>query len=300
MTLFLLTLGGLTLGGSAAILLLALAGRSTRARYGARWRCWAWALLCLRLALPFPLFPRAQESAPLQVDVPRDTLLTPNLSPTGSSPVPTQPPEPDPEGSGAASTSAPSEGGDTSDQNASEPSAALPLPTLPQILILLWGAGAAAVLIWNLAAHLRFLSYLRRWAVPVKDGAVIRAFNQTGDRLGLSRRPRLLLCPGLRTPMLAGLFRPALLLPQESLSGQGLEFSLLHELTHYRRRDIWLKALALWIKALYWFNPLSWWMDRLIERDTELACDEDALGRLPPEARGPYGQTILSAAARIK
>ena len=133
---FLLTLGGLALGGSAANLLLALAGRSTRARYGARWRCWAWALLCLRLALPFPLFPRAQESAPIQVDVPRDTLLTPNLSPTGSSSVPTQPPEPDPEGSGTASTSAPSEGGNTSDQNISELSAAPPPLTLPQILIL--------------------------------------------------------------------------------------------------------------------------------------------------------------------
>ena len=297
---FLLTLGGLALGGSAAILLLALAGRSTRARYGARWRCWAWALLCLRLALPFPLFPQAQAGAPIQVDVPRNTLLTPNLSPSGNFPAATQPPELSPEQGGSVPTSTPSAGGNTSAQNTSEPSGPLPAPTLPQILILLWGAGAAAVLIWNLAAHLRFLSYLRRWAVPLQDGEIIRAFNQMGDRLGLSRRPKLLLCPGLRTPMLAGLFHPALLLPQEPLSGQGLEFSLLHELTHYRRRDIWLKALALWVKALYWFDPLSWWMGRLIERDTELACDEDALGRLPPEARGPYGQTILSAAARTK
>lgn len=39
---FLFTLTGLTLGGSAAVCLLALAGRSTRARYGARWRCLAW------------------------------------------------------------------------------------------------------------------------------------------------------------------------------------------------------------------------------------------------------------------
>ena len=47
----LLTLGALTLGGSAAVLLLAWAGRSTRARYGAKWRCWGWLLLCLRLAV---------------------------------------------------------------------------------------------------------------------------------------------------------------------------------------------------------------------------------------------------------
>ena len=51
----LLTLGTLTLGGSAAVAALALAGRSTRRRYGARWRCLAWLLLCLRLAVPLGL-----------------------------------------------------------------------------------------------------------------------------------------------------------------------------------------------------------------------------------------------------
>ena len=65
---FLLTLGALTLGGSAAILLLSLASRSTRSLYGARWRCWAWLLLCLRLAVPFPLLPQGQrEAAPIQL-----------------------------------------------------------------------------------------------------------------------------------------------------------------------------------------------------------------------------------------
>ena len=47
----LLTLGGLTLGGSAAVILLALLGRNPKSHYGARWRCWAWLLLCLRLRI---------------------------------------------------------------------------------------------------------------------------------------------------------------------------------------------------------------------------------------------------------
>ena len=67
----LLTLGTLTLGGSAAVAALALAGRSTRRRYGARWRCLAWLLLCLRLAVPLPLMPHTQARAPIQVDLPQ-------------------------------------------------------------------------------------------------------------------------------------------------------------------------------------------------------------------------------------
>jgi len=78
-----------------------------------------------------------------------------------------------------------------------------------------------------------------------------------------------------------------------------LACALLHELTHFKRRDIWLKTLALWVKALYWFNPLSWIMYRLIGRDTELAFDKEALGLLPPELHPVYGQAILSAAARL-
>ena len=153
---------------------------------------------------------------------------------------------------------------------------------------------------WSLAAHLRFLAWLRRWATPADSPEVVRAFQSLGDQLGLSRRPRLLVCPGLKVPMLAGLFRPALLLPQGPMEGQALGYSLLHELTHYRRRDIWLKALALWVRAVHWFNPLCWLMGRLIERDTELACDEAALAALPPSEHAAYGQTILSAAARLR
>ena len=99
--------------------------------------------------------------------------------------------------------------------------------------------------------------------------------------------------------MLAGLFRPAILLPQGNVSGEELGFSLLHELTHYRRKDIWLKTLAMWVNALYWFNPLAWYMLRLVERDTELACDEDTLRRLSRSDYSAYGQTILTAVARL-
>ena len=83
-------------------------------------------------------------------------------------------------------------------------------------------------------------------------------------------------------------------------TGEELGFSLLHELTHFRRRDIWLKTLALWVNALHWFNPLMWYMVRLVERDTELACDEDALRRLSPQDYSGYGQTILAAVARLQ
>jgi len=281
----LLTLGTLTLGGSAAVAALALAGRSTRRRYGARWRCLAWLLLCLRLAVPLPLMPHTQARAPIQVDLPQPVPVQPAPTPsTGPQDVPSSPAPP-----------------------AEEPVPPEPAPTPPEraldpvpLLLGIWLLGALAILVWNLTAHLRFLRWLRRWAAPVSDGEAVAAFNRLGDQLGLDRRPRLMVCQGLKVPMLAGTLRPAILLPQDSMSGEELGFSLLHELTHYRRRDIWRKALAMWVNALYWFNPLMWYMVRLVERDTELACDEDSLRRLTPEDYAAYGQTILTAVARLQ
>ena len=289
----LLTLGGLTLGGSAAAVLLALAGRTTWGRYGSKWRCWAWLALCLRLAVPLPLAPHGEAGAPIQVEIPPAAVVPPTLIAPGDTPGPAPVPEPK-----EPSVSAP----ETSPHPGVQPPASAQGPSLSpaQIALGVWLLGAAAFLARTGAAHLRFLRWLRRWAAPVTGGEAIAAFNQLGDRLGLDRRPRLLVCQGLKAPMLAGLLRPAILLPQEGVSGETLGFSLLHELTHYRRRDVWLKTLALWVNALHWFNPLMWYMVRLVERDTELACDEDALRSLPKSDFAAYGQTILAAVARLQ
>ena len=290
---FLLGLAEVALGGSAAILLLLLAGRLLGSRYGARWRCWAWLLLCLRLAIPFPLLPEAP--APIQVTVPAVTLPSSGVAaPARPDPLPDEFPEPAPDFSDQAPAR---EEGD--EGPAPAPADAAPAWSWETALFALWLAGAAGVLGWNLLAHGRFLRWLRRWAVPADDPAVIRTFHQLSDRLGLARRPRLLVCPGLRAPMVAGLIRPVLLLPREAPEGEALTCALLHELTHLRRRDIWRKALALWVTALYWFDPLVWLMGRAMERDGELACDEAALNRLPPEARAAYGRAVWEAVERV-
>lgn len=292
----LLTLGALTLGGSAAVLLLAWAGRASRGRYGAKWRCWAWLLLCLRLAVPMPLAFHGESRAPIRVDVPNPAVA--------QSPPVTAPPSPagggqsEPVLPAAPEAPSPAAPPDRSQPAGPEPERR-PI-SVSSVLLAVWLAGAAALLAWNGWSHLRFLSYLRRWSAPVANWDAVQAYNALGDQMGLHHRPRLLVCQGLKVPMLAGVLRPAVLLPRGNLTGEELGCSLLHELTHYRRRDIWLKTLAMWVNTVYWFDPLMWYMVRLVERDTELACDEDALRALSPEDYAVYGQTILTAVGRLQ
>lgn len=294
---FLSTLLSQTLGGGLAALLLAGLSRLKRVPIGAGWRCAVWAVLCLRLAVPVSLgFP-----AIIRLPVPLGEV------PAGSAAPVT------PEGSGDNAAAPPAGGAAFPSQSrpASEP--AVPEGTLdspaspgpvsgerqpsgpPYVLICftVWAGGAVGMGLWLLGGHLKFLRYLRRWASPVKDPETLRRCADAAAGLGLRRRPRLMRCPGLRSPMLAGVWRTVLLLPEEPLPPKELRFALLHELTHYRRHDLWLRALTLWVNALHWFDPLMWLLVRWAERDMELACDEGVLRSLSPEEYRAYGSTLL-------
>ena len=166
---------------------------------------------------------------------------------------------------------------------------ALPLtaevPTLGTLLAAAWLIGAAAVLVYALWKNISFRRSAMRHAVPVEADCPLPVY----------------LCENISSPCLCGVLRPVVLLNDAALENERyFDLALRHELTHFRRRDIWLKTLALWVNALHWFNPLAWYMVRLVERDTELACDEAALNALSPEEHAAYGQTILSAVSRLK
>ena len=284
---FLLRLLSLSAGGALAILLLLAIERLAGLRYAAKWRCLAWLLLCLRLGvtLTFSMNPIVP-AAPIRVEVPADAVIYRPVAPqperTPAAPQPTQ-------------NEPVQEERDTVEQASQH----RPVK-LSEALFVLWALGAAGVLGWAVIGHIRFSRYLRRWGTPIAERRVWDVLNDWKAALGLRVVPQLLTCPGLDTPMLAGIFRPRLLLPSEPMDDTRLRHALLHELTHYKRHDIAFKALVLWVCALHWFNPAVWLMRRAVERDLELACDDAALRVLPESERAAYGNTVLQAATGKK
>lgn len=270
----LMDLFALSLGGGVVALVLMGVARLTRARYAAKWRCVIWALLCLRLIILLPLVPQVQ--APVQMTVPQmDRPVAVSAEPTAAI---------DEE---VSSQLRPDE---------KEEASAL---TMSHIVGGVWLLGMCGVLVWSGVSHMRLRRYLRRWAWVETREEVCCQYAAQAQRLNLKHLPKLLVCPGLEVPMLTGLVAPALMLPQDASSEDGLDYALLHELIHYRRRDIWLKALVMLTVAVHWFNPVMWLTVRQVDRDIELACDETALTVLPEEERLAYGETILQAAARV-
>lgn len=95
------------------------------------------------------------------------------------------------------------------------------------------------------------------------------------------------------TPFVIGFYYPCIYLPS-ALGGQDLYYVLLHERQHIRRKDHVLKAFALIVLCVYWFNPLVWIAFIFMCKDMETSCDEAVLRKLGDEAKADYSTTLLN------
>ena len=139
----------------------------------------------------------------------------------------------------------------------------------------------------------RRLRKLRRQAVPLDCLHDVLA--SLGSSLGMRRMPEVRISKEVSSPLLFGLFRPAILLPPglyERLSPGALRLVLLHELFHWKHRDTWTLLFKRMVEALFFFHPAVWCAGRMAVRASEQACD-DAVVSFTGNSAG-YAACLLS------
>ncbi len=113
-------------------------------------------------------------------------------------------------------------------------------------------------------------------AVAAPDRLVNRVEASLARR-GSTRRAAILRSAKIGTPMLAGLRRPAILIPERlfaELTEEELTQIGLHEAAHLARRDDYALLATRAIEALLPIHPVVRWIARKIDLERELACDE--------------------------
>ena len=94
--------------------------------------------------------------------------------------------------------------------------------------------------------------------------------------------------------MLIGFFRPRIILPVGELEDKELSYIFVHELTHYKQRDMFYKWLIQIVVCAHWFNPFVYLLEREVNKSCELSCDEKVLSVLDEKAKREYGDTLIS------
>lgn len=166
-----------------------------------------------------------------------------------------------------------------------------------QLFSCIWLTGFVLLAAFRILKYRFSLWSLRRWSSPVQNSDVIHLYRSICRREHISAPPGLMENRNLSTPVLAGLFHPALYLTEAPCDREELSFILRHELTHYKRRDLWFKLLLLAVSTIYWFNPALYLMRSEAEKDIENLCDGRVLQASPMQSRLHYSQLLLKTAA---
>lgn len=162
-------------------------------------------------------------------------------------------------------------------------------------LWIIWLAAAFAMLIQKITAYRSYIRYVTVGAEPIEDAALLDRLAAAMQKMGIGRPMELYVNPLVSSPMLAGYLHPCIVLPREDVSEQEFQYMAMHELTHYKRRDIWYKWMVQFAVCLHWFNPLVHVMSREIDRACEFACDEAVVRKMGYDHAKDYGKTLLDA-----
>jgi bla regulator protein blaR1 len=163
--------------------------------------------------------------------------------------------------------------------------------------LLLIYAMPALLLVGDTSLALLRLVSLKARARAVTDEHWLRTLAAARQRLGVENRTALLASHEIASPVSWGLTQPVILLNAESLEASGHADAIIaHELAHVIRRDWARLVLSRVTVALFWPNPLAWWLAREAHQLREEAADDAVLAADIDDTS--YASLLVSTARR--
>lgn len=162
---------------------------------------------------------------------------------------------------------------------------------IPYILIFGTVTFLTVTLIRNLKIHHRIFSLCEL----TNDQDILKELSVSKRKLCMTKEIPVYLSPYTSSPFLYGLFKPCIVLPANmDFTTEEYRQVFLHELMHYKRRDVWVKCVLIGVNALHWFNPLAYMARRDADRYCELSCDEQIVQSMNEIERRRYCELLLN------
>ena len=269
----------LSLSISGALLLLLILGLKPlyKNKFSKRWQYYIWIVVALRFLLPFT----------------PDTTIVGSLfekfdKAAITNEIPTSPNVPVPAGTG---------------NNKAEPiqtnreitTAAMREPFNKYVcLFFIWSALALVLFVRKITVYQGFIQYIKAGNKEVSDIKILNLLSDCEEKLNIKTRVELSCNPLIASPMLIGFFRPRIILPSHEWEDKELSYIFVHELIHYKQRDMFYKWLIQIVVCVHWFNPFVSLLEKEVNKSCELSCDEKVISILNEKAKREYGDTLIS------
>lgn len=164
---------------------------------------------------------------------------------------------------------------------------------LSGVVLGIWIVGILATGWYFIFRHYRFVKLVNRWSRSINEHEFIAAFEKVKGEMKIKSNLGVRVCPVVSGPMLTGLLKPVIILPDVNILPEAMPFILKHELVHFKRRHLITKGLALIAVTINWFNPVIYLVYRHLALQMELTCDKLVVGNGEKKLCKEYSEAIL-------
>lgn len=162
-------------------------------------------------------------------------------------------------------------------------------------LMLTWLIIASCLLLFIIIVNLRFRLTINKYTNEISE-ETRELFDLCKQKMEIKSDINVIHTNAVKAPAIFGLIRPCILLPldiQKQVDTKELEYIILHELAHFKRKDIAVFWIMTMLKITHWFNPIIWYGLSQMRQDCEISCDALALSYAGSDDCKKYGQTII-------
>jgi len=163
-----------------------------------------------------------------------------------------------------------------------------------KLMFLIWLLGILILTIVTIRVNIRFSNKIEHNVVT--DPRLITVFNQLKVELKIKADIPLVKTRHVNSPSLLGFIQPRLLLPigiEQAFNLEQIKYIFLHELLHFKRKDIMINWLTQVLVIIHWFNPLIWYAFYRMREDQEISCDALAIDRIDIKQSNGYAYTLI-------
>lgn len=169
------------------------------------------------------------------------------------------------------------------------------------LLCFLWVAGICVmiILVWKSLSRLRKII---NSSLPLQNSEIRNLYYNCLRQTGINLDIPIYSTAFLKSPVIVGLLKPRIYMPIHTISdynADSIRFMLLHELQHFRHKDMIANYFINLSGILYWFNPFVRCALKEMKCEREIACDCSVLQMLTESEYKKYGNTLIDFAEKI-
>mgnify|MGYP005760209041 FL=1 len=161
---------------------------------------------------------------------------------------------------------------------------------LLDLIAYIWLLGICLFLITVITSYVIYTTRRRHGALELTENSIL---DEVRKELKIKRRIKIRMSPDIQSPLLVGVLFPVVYIPCREIPDANMRMVLLHELTHYKRKDLLIKWLSLFVNAVHWFNPLAYLLCASVSEACEVSCDMEVTKNMSEQEQKQYMKTIL-------